>query len=46
MWCVRCDMYVIEHDGNVLDAAMLAMLCALQVKRGHPPYGDEPRRRA
>jgi len=30
VWCCRCDLYVLEHDGNVLDAAMLAMLCALQ----------------
>mmetsp|Transcript_47207 Transcript_47207/g.100747 ORF Transcript_47207/g.100747 Transcript_47207/m.100747 type:complete len:259 (-) Transcript_47207:309-1085(-) len=30
VWCCRCDVYVLEHDGNVLDAAMLAMVCALQ----------------
>uniref|UniRef100_A0A7S4FC87 Ribosomal RNA-processing protein 43 n=1 Tax=Chrysotila carterae TaxID=13221 RepID=A0A7S4FC87_CHRCT len=30
VWLLHCDVCVVEHDGNVLDAAMLAMTCAMQ----------------
>ena len=29
VWSCYCDLVVLEHDGNLTDAAMLAMTCAL-----------------
>ncbi|KAL1496529.1 hypothetical protein AB1Y20_016482 [Prymnesium parvum] len=29
VWTLYCDVYVLEHDGNITDAAMLAMCAAL-----------------
>lgn len=29
VWSCYCDLYVLEHDGNVADVAMLAMMSAL-----------------
>jgi exosome complex component RRP43 len=29
VWSCYCDIYVLEHDGNLLDAALLAMMVAL-----------------
>lgn len=30
VWVLYCDLYCLEYDGNVLDAAMVALLAALQ----------------
>ena len=29
VWHCHCDIYVIEHDGNIIDVCMLAMMVAL-----------------
>ena len=29
VWKCHCDVYIIEHDGNLTDAAMLALMCAI-----------------
>ena len=29
VWKCHCDVYIIEHDGNLTDAAMLALTCAI-----------------
>jgi exosome complex RNA-binding protein Rrp42 (RNase PH superfamily) len=33
VWSCHCDLYVIEHDGNLTDAALLAMTRALREVR-------------
>lgn len=33
VWSCYCDIYVLEHDGNLTDAAMLAMMAALSSLR-------------
>ena len=33
VWSCYCDVYVLEHDGNLTDAAMLAMMAALSYVR-------------
>ena len=30
VWILYCDLYCLDYDGNVMDAALLALLAALQ----------------
>jgi len=41
VWSCYCDLYVLEHDGNLADAAMLAMLAALASVRLPRVTADE-----
>ncbi len=33
MWSLRCDVHVLDHGGNLVDACILAALAALLVYR-------------
>lgn len=33
VWHVKCDVHVLDHDGNLMDACALAALAALTVFR-------------
>ena len=33
VWSCHCSLYVLEHDGNAIDAAFVALLCALRDTR-------------
>ena len=33
VWHVKCDVHVLDHDGNLMDACSLAALAALTVFR-------------
>jgi exosome complex component RRP43 len=30
VWVCRCDVHILEHDGAIVDAALLAAMCALR----------------
>lgn len=40
-WALHVDVYCLEHDGNILDAALLAALAALKDTRLPPARYDE-----
>jgi len=42
VWTCHCDLYVLEHDGNLTDAALLAMSAALSnLKLPHVWYDEK-----